>query len=341
MKITEKHFGTTSDGQEVKSYILENENGSLVEILSYGGIIRRFVVDGVDIVTGYDTIEGYENGEAYMGAIIGRVANRIGHGTFSIDGEEFHIPINNMGNTNHGGLEGFDSKLWNVVTSDKGLFLNLESPDGDEGFPGKLETEVSYYLDDQDRLIINLSARTDQKTPVNLTLHPYFNLNGEGNIKDHRLTVFSDLVTESDETLLPTGAILNVQDTALDFTNARPIKEALERTEEKPIQDAKGLDHNYIFKASHNNKILPMAKLEGDRLSLTILSDQPGLQVYTGNYLDDTGKRVYQPYDAVAFEPQNWPDSINHTHFPEMLLEPDNVYSKVIIYDVKSNEETE
>lgn len=323
--------------KDIKVYTLKNNNGTEVNISNYGGIIQKFIVNGIDIVTGKDNIEDYKNGSAYMGALIGRVGNRIGEGKFSLNGKDYQIAINNGPNTNHGGLEGFDKKIWDVEeVSPNSLTLSYVSEDGEENFPGELKTTATYILDDDNRLILNFKATSDADTPINLTGHSYFNLNGEGDIKNHKLKIHSDSITESDENLLPTGNIISVINTPLDFTEYKIIEEALNATDDINIKNANGLDHNYVVE--DNGLIKELVNLEGDNLILTVYSDQPGVQVYTGNFLDEEGKEgaYYNSYDAVAIEPQNWPDAINNSNFPNSVLKPGQEYNKTIIYEVKA-----
>ncbi len=321
----------------IKTVTLKNKLGTEIKISNYGGIIQEFNVDGINIVRSKDNIKDYKNGKAYMGALIGRVANRIGEGKFKINNKEFQIPINNGPNTNHGGLEGFDSKVWDIKLYEPDtLVLEYLSKDGEEGFPGNLITTATFKLTDKNELILDLEAKTDQLTPVNLTSHSYFNLNGQGDIKNHLLKVNSEQITSSDKDLLPTGDIEVITNSPLDFREFKPIEKALVETENINIKNAKGLDHNYIFKDHIDNQLNEMAELRGDKLYLKIYSDQPGLQVYTGNYLDEEGANgeYYTNYTGVALEPQNWPDSINHIEFPNSLLKPEEKYKTRIIYEV-------
>ncbi|MGI6110379.1 MAG: aldose epimerase family protein [Eubacteriaceae bacterium] len=334
--INKGKFGQTKDGTTVWSYTLSNKNGMKATILTLGGIIQSLTVDGIDVVTGYDTVKGYEDGTCYMGALVGRVGNRIGGGRFTLDGVEYSLPLNNGPNCNHGGLEGFDRRIWDASDDGRVLRLTMTSPDGDQGFPGNLSVEADYELTDDDTLILSYKAETDKATPVNLTSHSYFNLNGTGDIWNHKLRVFSSRVTDSDEYLLPDGQISDITGTPLDFTQSRQIGDSLRHTDYLPLKNGNGIDHNYLFSDdSKNQPVRKMAELTGNSLKLTVSSNRPGLQVYTGNYLEEgPGKqgRVYGKQTGVAFEPQNWPDAVNRPEFPESVLRPGEVYTSQFRY---------
>lgn len=195
MTISKKPFGTTKDGREVSLYTLTNSNGTEAKILDYGATIQSLIYEGEDRVLGYNDIEGYENGEAYFGAVIGRVGNRIGNAEFDLNGKTYKLFANNGPHCNHGGKEGFNAKVWDAKIDGNQLILNYLSPDGEEGFPGNLNVQAVYELTDNDALVLKLTAKTDQPTPVNLTCHPYFNLSGEDTVENHTLQVASDLIT--------------------------------------------------------------------------------------------------------------------------------------------------
>lgn len=339
MTISKNPFGTAKDGREVSLYTLTNSNGTEAGILDYGGTIQSLIFDGEDRVLGYDTIEGYENGEAYLGALIGRVGNRIGNATFDLNGKTYDLFANNGPHCNHGGKEGFNAKIWDARIDGDRLILDYLSPDGEEGFPGNLKVRAVYELTDDDALVLRLSAKTDRPTPVNLTCHPYFNLSGEDTVVNHTLQVESDLITNGDETLLPDGAIVDIRNTALDFTKEKPIGEALADTDSRRIREARGVDHNFILSDEYQNEIRKAATLRSGPVSLTVFTDQPGVQIYTANWTDETGKggKYFGQYSGCAIEGQGWPDSIHHKNFPNSVLEPDESYHRTIIYQFKND----
>lgn len=323
-----------------KTTTLKNKNGTIVNISNYGGIVKDFIVDGKNIVLGKDNIEDYKNGDAYLGALIGRVGNRIGNGEFVLDEKVYKLPLNDNPNSLHGGDIGFDQYYWDIKEVDNNtLVLSILSPNGDQGYPGNLEIIARYHLDDNDRLTLDFEAVTDEPTPINLTNHSYFNLNGKGSIKDHQLKINSKSITETDENLLPTGNIENIENTALDFTELRPINEGLKNKENKNIKIANGLDHNFIIKKENDDTVNELVTLKGDDLTLKIYSDQPGVQVYTGNFLNEKARDngFYKAFSGVAIEPQNWPDAINKDTFPNSVLKPGETYKKTIIYEVSKN----
>lgn len=338
MTISKTPFGTTKAGKPVHLYTLTNANGTEARILDYGATIQSLIYQGEDRVLGYDDLEGYENGDAYIGAVIGRVGNRIGEAQFELDGKTYSLFANNGLHCNHGGKEGFDRKVWTAGTDGRRLILDYLSPDGEEGFPGNLKVRATYELTEDDALILKLSAETDAPTPVNLTCHPYFNLSGEDTVKNHDLQVYSDLITNCDETLLPDGAIVDIQHSSLDFTKKKKIGEALSDTHSRRIREARGIDHNYILSDDFQNRIQNAATLSSGPVSLTVLTDQPGVQIYTANWLDDIGKggRRMGNYSGCAIEGQGWPDSIHHASFPNCVLEPGEPYNRTIIYQFEN-----
>lgn len=319
-------------------FTLENKNGTKVNISNYGGIVKDFIFNGRNVILGKDKISDYRDGDAYIGALIGRVGNRIGNGQFTIEGETYHIPKNDGSNSLHGGEIGFDSKYWDVRKANENeLILSLLSENNDQGYPGNLEVIAKYTLDDNDNLILEFEAETDKTTPVNLTSHMYFNLDESDTIKDHYLKINTKNITENDENSLPTGIIEDVTGTALDFSNKKLIREALEQLEDRNIQIGNGVDHNFIIKDVNDEILNELVQLQGKDLLLTVYSDQPGVQVYTGNFLDENGRNnvYYSKNSGVAIEPQNWPDAINKNNFPNALLNPGEKYNKKIIYHIE------
>jgi aldose 1-epimerase len=345
-------FEAEIDGKPVALYTLQNQKGVRVDITNFGGrIVSLFVPDknGVfdDIVTGYHTIgEFVASGEMYFGALIGRFGNRIANGKFSIDGEEFTLATNNGPNHLHGGIKGFNNVVWDAnQTSNQSLQLSYLSPHMEEGYPGNLEVEVTYELTDENELLIKYKATTDQKTVVNLTSHPFFNLAGEGNktINNHFLKINANHYTPVDENLIPTGAIEPVEGTPFDFRTFRQIGERVE-SDHQQIVYGKGYDHNFVLNPPGSSSTLNFAAAvydpESGRL-MEIYTSEPGIQFYGGNFLtgNEVGKKG-QPYlhrTSFCLETQHFPDSPNKPEFPSTILKPGQVYQSTTLhrFDIK------
>lgn len=339
--IDKDSFGTTSDGQAVDRYTLTNDKGVSAEIITYGGIITRLRVpdkDGHlgDVVLGFDNVEKYEEQSPYFGALIGRVANRIAAGTFFVDHRRYCVPINNGPNHLHGGFKGYDKRIWTAdaaMTADgPSLRLKLVDADGDEGYPGQVNVTVIYSVTGDNALKIQYYAMCDKATPINLTNHTYFNLKdaGASSIGDHILKIFATHYTPVDSTLIPTGAIVPVKGTPLDFTSPKPIGKDLMAMGGSPI----GYDHNLCL--DHPVDVLSEAAEVYEPVTgrdLQVWTTQPGLQFYSGNFLDGSvkGKRgvVYQQHNAFVLETQHYPDSVNHDNFPSTILRPGDVYREI------------
>jgi aldose 1-epimerase len=330
--ITEKHFGVT-DGQDVGLYTLTNDRGFEVSITNYGGAVVSLKAPGrdgsfADIVLGYETLDEYVRNPRYFGGLIGRHANRIGLGRFSLNGSEFQLTQNNGVNHLHGGARGFDKRVWKMIdeANDGAPILRLEyfSRDGEEGYPGNLKAQVTYTLSGDDELEIKYEATTDRDTIVNLTNHSYFNLAGHGDILGHELTLPADGFTPVSKELIPTGEIASVDNTVMDFRRSRPIASG-------------GYDHNFVLK-DYDGSLRRAARLYEPKSGrvLEILATQPGIQFYSGNFLDGslTGKggAVYHQYAGLCLEPQHFPDAPNHVNFPSTVLRPGEVYKHVSVY---------
>ena len=343
--ITKKDFGT-ADGLPNTLYTLTNTNGMSVSITNWGARVVNLTVadrDGkqADVVLGFDSLEGYlapENAKnPFFGATIGRYGNRIAKGKFTLEGHSYQLPLNdNKVNTLHGGVLGFDRRMWNaeiVSTNPPSVIFSRVSPDGEEGFPGTLKASVRFTLTDKNELKMDFTATTDKPTIVNLTHHGYFNLTGEGTILGELLTLNSDSYTPVDSTLIPNGEIKNVEGTPMDFRKPTAIGTRIQQVGGNPI----GYDHNFVLKDSGDG-VRWIATVEDPKTGrrMKVYSDQPGVQFYSGNFLDGTitgkGGAVYQQYGALCLEPQHYPDSPNEPKFPSSELKPGQTYHATDIY---------
>jgi galactose mutarotase-like enzyme len=338
-------FGRLPDGQVVERLVIGEAPGPVVELLTLGATVHRLEVTGGDgerrnVVLGHDTVEDRLASSDYLGSTIGRYANRIARGEFQLAGTTVRVQTHDRGNSLHGGPDGFDRRIWSVVDqSTHAATLSLESPDGDMGFPGTLSVQVRYEVEG-DVVRVTHEATTDATTVVNLTNHTYFNLDGEraGTVDDHRLSVDADSYTPVDATGIPSGDHASVVGTPFDLRAATVIGGAV-RQDHEQIRSVRGIDHNYVLRG---DGLRTAAVLESDR-TLTVLelrTDQPGLQVYTGNNLDGAGRgaagQLYRQGDGIALEPQLFPDTPNHPDWPSARLEPGEVYRSTIEWSLRS-----
>jgi aldose 1-epimerase len=351
--ITKEPFGT-ANGQQVFRYTLTNSHGMRVRILTYGGIVQTIEVPDrhghfTNVALGFPTTADYvahNNPGPYFGAIIGRYANRIAKGTFTLDGKTYHLPINNPPNSLHGGFKGFDTKVWTVEGTDKdkdsvSLRLSLVSPDGDQGYPGRLTAHVSYTLTNRNEIRVNYRATTNAPTIVNLTNHSYFNLSGEGSgtIYGEKMFINASHYTPVDSTLIPTGEIAPLAGTPLDFSKPTPIGARI-RDNFEQLVFGRGYDHNFVLnRPAGDTTSLELAARVTDPASgrvLELFTDQPGMQFYSGNFLDGTlygtSGHEYRQSDGFALETQHFPDSPNHPNFPSTVLRPGQVYRTTTVY---------
>ncbi len=340
--ITKTDWGE-HDGAKVYLFTLVNNNGDTVTITNYGGTVTSFITpdkNGVtsSIIVGFDSLQPYLQKPPYFGALIGRYGNRIGNAKFALDGATYQLAANDGKNTLHGGLKGFDKVVWDAsVPSDTvpSLILKYRSKDGEEGFPGNLDVTVQYTLTNDGGLMIEYNATTDKPTPVNLTNHSYFNLSGDvdNSILGETLMIDADNYTPVDSTLIPTGEIKPVKGTAFDFTSPKKIG--------RDIDSVKGgYDHNWVVnrKDSSLQKVAELSDSISGRM-LEVYTTQPGLQFYTGNFLDGTfinrGGKPITKHSALCLETQHFPDSPNKTNFPSTILKPGEKYHEVTVYKVK------
>jgi aldose 1-epimerase len=339
--VDQKSFGQV-DGKEVYQYTLTNPSGMVVKILNYGGTITQIITpdkNGIkgDVVLGFDSLSGYlQKNNPYIGASVGRYGNRIAHAKFKLDGKTYTLAVNNGPNSLHGGLKGFDKRVWNPTPapgdSSCSLQLNYESADGEEGFPGNLKVQVVYSLLANNSLKIDYTATTDKATPINLTNHSYFNLSaGKDSIQfNHELRINADRFTEVDDQLIPTGKLPTVRGTPMDFTTAKKIGDDI-------IEVKGGYDHNYVL--NKKTKDLTLAVTVHEPLSgrlMEMYTTEPGVQFYTGNFLDGTliGKEGhrYVKHAGFCLEAQHFPDSPNQPSFPSCILKPGDTYHQTTIY---------
>ncbi|OBC00142.1 galactose mutarotase [Mycobacterium sp. 852013-50091_SCH5140682] len=349
--IAEEAFGQAG-GAPVTRYTLDSGHGMQVRILNYGGIIQSIDVPdrnghANNVVLGFPNLEGYldNTGDAktYFGAIIGRYGNRIAKGAFSLNGTQHHVPINNNGNSLHGGAVGFDSKVWQATPQNAngsvGLKLQYLSPAGEMGYPGALTTTVTYTVDQNNQLRIDYHATTDAPTVVNLTNHSYFNLAGEDalNIYDHKLTLNADNYTPTDATQIPTGQIAPVKGTPFDFTAPTPIGAHI-TADDPQLLLAHGYDHNWVINRGNDTGLVQAAKAEDPQTgrTLTVSTTEPGVQFYTSNFLvgafTGTSGHIYRQGAGFTMETQHFPDSPNQPSFPSTILNPGQTYASTTIF---------
>ncbi len=340
-------FGRLADGTKVHRWSLEN-GGTRLKVLSYGGVVQSLEVPDrrgrhANVSLGFGTLDDYVASSPYFGALIGRYGNRIGKGRFTLDGRTYQLSVNDGDNSLHGGAKGFDKHVWDVEPfaegSDVGLRLYRTSADGEMGYPGTLRAKVTYTLTRRGEWRVDYEATTDRATVVNLTSHVYWNLAGEGSgtIEDHELTIAASRYTPTDPGLIPTGELAKVAGTAFDFRHARPIGRDIRAGHPQQVR-AKGYDHNWVLDKGVTARPEHVATLRDPRSgrTLRIATDQPGLQFYSGNFLDGTltgtGGRTYRQGDALCLETQHFPDSPNHADFPSTVLRPGQTYRTTTVH---------
>ena len=345
--IEKKPFGQTANGDEVDQFILSTKKGMEISIITYGGIITSWTAadkngDYRDIALGYNTLAEYEAETPYFGALIGRYGNRIAKGKFSIDGEAYTLAVNNGENHLHGGLKGFDKVVWDAKTivndSTASLELSYLSKDMEEGYPGNLQTKVTYTLNNNDELSVKYAAKTDKPTIVNLTQHSYFNLTADFNqpILDHELVINADSFLPVDSSLIPTGEFRNVAETPFDFRSPKSIGKQI-NAENIQIKNGLGYDHCWVLNDQEKGVRFVASAYESvsGRL-LEIFSDEPGIQFYSGNFLDGTlpskSKGTYQHRTGFCLETQHYPDTPNQKNFPSVRLNPGESYQSHTVF---------
>lgn len=339
MKVIQKRFGEIN-GQPVFSFTMINDHGVETTAINYGCVITKVLAPDKNgrlenIVLGYDTLDEYIHDPYFLGAIIGRVAGRIRGASFKLDSKSYILASNENLNHLHGGIKGFDKVIWDSEVLENGVRFSYMSPDGEEGYPGNLNIEVTYTLNDKNELSIQYRASSDQKTILAPTNHSYFNLSGNGkrDVLNHILTMKSDQFLELDHEFLPTGRLQSVENTAFDFTAGRVIKTGVMSEHPQNILVGKGYDHPFRLHTNHDNEIL-LKDPESGR-TLMIETDEPAVVVYSGNSLKQEGSFQGVPsrkYLGICLETQALPDAIHHSHFPSMILEEDKLFSSVTTY---------
>ena len=340
-EVTKASFGATPDGRLVDVWTLR-AGGYAAQVLTYGGILRSLTVPAPggsrDIVLGCESLEDYEKQDKYFGALVGRVANRIGGAAFELNGKSYPLAANSGPNCLHGGVRGFNQAVWQAREVDGSLVLTHVSPDGDEGFPGTLEVRVTYSLTADGVLRLDYWAKSDADTLCNLTNHSYFNLLGHdaGTLAGQQVEIFADAITQTDENSTPTGALLTVEGTPFDLRRPRDFLEGL-AMDHPQLALGNGYDHNFALHTAPVSPLSLAARVSGGGLVLECLTTQPGLQLYTANYLDGTpgkGGASYGPRSAFCLETQSWPDAIHHASFPSPVLRAGELYRHTTVYRV-------
>ena len=345
--VAESAFGTLPDGREATLYTLENPNGMVVKITNYGGIITSIIVPDKegnmgDVALGYNSVEEYAAGNPFFGCITGRYANRIAKGQFTINGETYTLATNNGENHLHGGLEGFDKKLWAAESFKNddgvGVVMRYTSPDGEEGYPGTLDVAVTYTLTPANAIQIDYEATTDKPTVVNLTNHSYFNLKdgGASTILDHKLRIIADQFVPTDQGNIPLGPLADVENTPFDFRTSTAIGDRIE-AEHTQIEYGYGYDHNYVINGGGSELTLAAeVHEESTGRFMEVFTTEPGVQLYTGNHLNGNfvgkGEVAYARRTGFCLETQKYPDTPNQPDYPSAQLNPGETYMSTTVY---------
>ncbi|XP_078672279.1 galactose mutarotase-like [Branchiostoma floridae x Branchiostoma belcheri] len=332
-KISVEDFGTTPEGRAVQRFVLRNNNNVCLKLISYGATIQAIEVpdkDGTvaDVTLGFDTLDGYLGKHPYMGVVAGRVANRIAKGTFSLDGQEYKLAVNNGPNHLHGGLKGFSHYVWDSCVDGDSVKFTYVSADGEEGYPGEVTAQVTYKLTNDNEVDIQYQATTTKATPINLTNHAYFNLAGqsEPTIYNHVIAIMADKYTPTDDDALTTGEICRVEGTLWDLREGVRMGDRLNSVPGKEP----GYDHNFCITQPGDKQLCAKAHHPASGRAMEVRTNQPGVQFYTANYLDGTvvgkGGAKYNKHSGFCLETQVYPDAINKPHFPNSVLRPDETY---------------
>lgn len=334
--ITKNFFGKTSDGRAVDIYELKNSAGTTAKIITYGGRVQSFIFNGVDVVLGYDTIAGYEKDAAYIGALVGRCANRIGGAKFELGGKIYEIDKNDAGKNHlHGGFNGFEKKIWSAEVVGESLKLTVESPDGEGGYPGNLKATVIYTLTEENALEISYSATSDADTLCNMTNHSYFNLDGGGDILSQKIQIFADSYTWANAESVPDGRILPVENTPMDLREVHKIGEHIDDDFDE-LNFGHGYDHNFCVGKLGEMKKVAFAESSDGKIKLEVFTTMPGLQFYAGNWLsgNPAGKNGAAILNRTGFalESQFYPNAINLKNFDKPILKAGETFKSKTIY---------
>lgn len=345
--VAEQPFGRLPDGTEVRLFTLDNGRGMRATITNYGGIVTSLRVPGpggdtADVVLGYDSLEGYLRGSPYFGAIVGRYANRIAKARFTLDGRTYTLAANDGGNSLHGGLRGFDKVVWLAApfsdSTEAGVRLSYVSADGEEGYPGRLDVEVTYALTDAGTLRIAYRARAEAPTVLNLSHHGYFNLAGHasGDILGHEIEILADRFTPVDALLIPTGELSDVTGTPMDFRTPTAIGARIAQDDQQ-LRFGRGYDHNWVLNGEAGTlRLVARVREPRSRRVMEVYTTEPGIQFYSGNFLDGTnvgkGGVPYRHRAGLCLETQHFPDSPNHPDFPSTVLRPGRELRSTTVY---------
>ena len=343
--VTREPLGKTSDGTAVDVFTLTNKHGVQVRVISYGAIVTSIRVPDrngtfADVVHGFDTLDGYLKTHPYFGAVVGRYGNRIGRAQFTVDGRTYKLAANNGPNHLHGGVRGFDKFVWQAepLPGGVGVAFSRTSPDGEEGYPGAVTVRVVYTLTEANDLSVEYRATSDKATPINLTNHSYFNLSGHdsGDILGHELTIHADRYTPVDSTLIPTGELAPVDGTPFDFRKPMAVGARINQSHPQ-LKFGRGYDHNFVL-TRQGEGLQPAARVHDPRSGrlLDVATTEPGVQFYTGNFLDGSvkgkGGAVYKHRSALCLETQHYPDSPNKPEFPSTILKPGAEYRSQTLF---------
>lgn len=347
VKFEKSYFGTTAQGDDIDQYILINKKGMKISVINYGGIITSWTARDKngryeDIVLGYNTLEEYENQVPYFGALIGRYANRIAKGKFKVEGKDYVLNLNNQSNHLHGGIKGFDKVIWNskTIVSDStvSLVLTYLSEDMEEGYPGNLKTKVTYTLNNKDEFRVKYEAVTDKPTIVNLTQHSYFNLSGDFDktILNHKIVINADSYLPVNNSLIPTGELKNVSDTPFDFREPKFVGQHINNNHSQ-LKIGSGYDHCWVLNDQEKGlRFIASAYEPNTGRFLEVFSDKPGIQFYSGNFLEDThtskNKKPYKKHAGLCLETQYFPDTPNNKSFPSAILRSGEKYETETIF---------
>ncbi|MBC3766342.1 aldose epimerase family protein [Neptunicella marina] len=346
LNVQQHKFGQLDDGHPVWAFQLSNRMGTQVTVLTYGGIVQKIQLPAkngnmTDIVLGYDTVEKYVADNSYLGAIVGRFANRIANASFRLDGHKYILDQNGGQHNLHSGSAGVNKKLWQASSwqndTEVGVTLKVTSPDGDGGFPGNLDITATYSLNNDNRLLLDIRANTDKKTPVSLTSHSYFNLRGEGSVLNHAVQVLAEHFTPVTPSLIPTGELRPVAGTPFDFRLSKKLIHDIDKKNQQLLY-AHGYDHNWVINTNDKQTLNKAVEIKSEvtGIAMSVFTDLPGVQLYTGNFIarDFSGKnnRQFGPRGAICIEPQYFPDSPNQHSFPSAILRPEQQYHKKIAW---------